>query len=200
MFTLPQLPYEYNALEPYIDAKTMEIHHSKHHQAYVNNLNTALEKAPDFLDKPIEEIITQLDKLPAEIKTAVQNNGGGHYNHSFFWQIMTPGGSELPEGELKSKLIAKFTSIEKFKEEFSAKAMSVFGSGWMWLVEKNAELVLIGTPLQNSPMMDDPTYKHILGLDVWEHAYYLKHQNLRADYIKDWWNVVNWQEVANRYQ
>lgn len=199
MYTLPKLSYEYSSLEPYIDAKTMEIHHSKHHQGYVNNLNVALEKYPEFYELELEEFISKLNDLPAEIKTVVQNNLGGHYNHSLFWKLLTPQKSALPDGTFKMKLTEKFETLEKFQEQFAAKAMSVFGSGWAWLVEDKGELMIHRTSFQNNPLMKNPAVKILLGLDVWEHAYYLKHQNMRVNYIAEWWNVVNWVEVARRF-
>lgn len=202
---LPSLPYEFNALEPHIDARTMEIHHTKHHQAYVDKLNGALEKHPEIADKPLEELLQDLESVPEDIRTAVRNNGGGHFNHSLFWTIMTPhstssgqaGGGE-PEGEIASAITESFEEFDKFKEAFAAAAAGQFGSGWAWLVvDPSGGLEIMSTPNQDTPLAEGK--KPVLGLDVWEHAYYLKHQNKRADYIETWWSVVNWQEVDRRY-
>lgn len=191
MHILPKLSYSYDALDPYIDTQTMEIHHSKHHQAYVDKLNDAL-KDTTWAEKPIEEILQNIDKLPQDKQIAVRNNGGGHYNHSLFWQYMTPGG-----GEISSKILDlvnnSFGSIEKFKEQFSASAVGRFGSGWVWLIQKDDNLEIISTPNQDSPIMEG--VRPLLGLDVWEHAYYLKYQNRRPEYIENWWNVVDWDFV-----
>ncbi len=196
---LPPLPYDYNALEPHIDEQTMRIHHDKHHAAYVNNLNAALEGHPDLAQKSIEELLQNLDSVPENIRTAVRNNGGGHYNHTLFWEIMKPGGAKEPSGELAAAINEAFGSFEAFKEAFSKAAATRFGSGWAWLVvTKDGKLAVTSTPNQDTPVMDGDT--PILGLDVWEHAYYLKYQNRRPDYIAAWWNVVNWDEVAARYQ
>lgn len=194
MFELPKLQYEYGALEPAISAKIMELHHSKHHQTYVDKLNAALEKTPEWQNKTIEEILQNLDNLPDDIRIAVRNNGGGHYNHSLFWQIMTPGGSEL-SGQLKQKIEEKYGSFETFKEEFSQAAVNIFGSGWAWLLR---DMSIQVTPLQDSPMMKGTT--PLLGLDVWEHAYYLDYQNRRPDYIAAWWTVVDWAAVGKRLE
>lgn len=193
-FTVPELPYEYTALEPHIDEKTMRLHHDKHHAAYVQKLNTALEDT-EWLDKDIKEVLTSLESLPADKRTAVRNNGGGHYNHSLFWKMMAPGGTELT-GALKEQIESDFGSVESFKEEFTTAATNQFGSGWAWLVAKDGKLGVTSTPNQDNPIMEDPKCTVLLGLDVWEHAYYLKYQNLRPDYIKAWWNVVNWDFVA----
>ena len=191
MHILPKLSYSYDALDPYIDTQTMEIHHSKHHQAYIDKLNDAL-KDTTWAEKPIEEILQNIDKLPQDKQIAVRNNGGGHYNHSLFWQYMTPGG-----GEISSKILDlvnnSFGSIEKFKEQFSASAVGRFGSGWVWLIQKDDNLEIISTPNQDSPIMEG--VRPLLGLDVWEHAYYLKYQNRRPEYIENWWNVVDWDFV-----
>jgi Fe-Mn family superoxide dismutase len=196
---LPKLPYELNALEPYIDAKTMEIHHGKHHQGYVNKLNTALEKHPNLQSKTVEELLKDLDSVPEDIRTAVRNNGGGHANHSLFWPCMSPNGGGKPDGELADAINKKFGDFESFKDQFSAEAAGRFGSGWAWLcVEPGGGLQLLSTPNQDSPLSDGLT--PILGLDVWEHAYYLKYQNRRPDYISEWWNVVNWEQVAENYK
>jgi len=193
-FDLPNLPYDYNALEPYIDAKTMEFHHSKHHRSYVDNLNKALEKYPDFYKKPIEEILANIDSVPGDVRQAVINHGGGHVNHTFFWKIMTPKPTSLT-GKLLESINSTFGSIDKFKEEFTSKTMSVFGSGWAFLImTPDKKLTLKRHSFQNSPLMHGNI--PILGIDVWEHAYYLKYQNRRADYISAWWNVVNWGEAS----
>jgi len=196
---LPELPYPYNALEPHIDEQTMRIHHDKHHAAYVNNLNAALEGHPELANKDLEELLRDLNSVPENIRTAVRNNGGGHANHTLFWEIMKPGGAKAPSGELASAIDAAFGSFDAFKEAFSKAAATRFGSGWAWLVvTKDGKLAVTSTPNQDTPIMDGDT--PILGLDVWEHAYYLKYQNRRPDYIAAWWNVVNWDEVAARYR
>jgi len=193
MFTLPTLPYSYDALEPYIDAPTMELHHGKHHQTYVDKLNVAI-KGTEHADNPIEELLQNLESLPKDIRTAVRNNGGGHYNHSFFWEIMSPdGGGEL-DGALGDMINASFDSFNSFKSQFGDAGAARFGSGWVWLTQEDGQLKISSTPNQDSPMMDG--VRPLLGLDVWEHAYYLKYQNKRPDYIEAWWNVVNWSEVA----
>lgn len=207
MFTLPELPYAYNALEPYIDERTMQIHHDKHHAAYVKNLNDALAGHEDLLSLPVEELIKDLSKVPEAVRTKVRNNGGGHANHSLFWQVMSPnpeGTPRTPGGDLGTAINATLGSFEKFQEQFSAAALNRFGSGWAWLVADKGKLIIIDTPNQDSPLMDGlPAGRQgktpILGLDVWEHAYYLKYQNMRADYIKNWWSVVNWTEVEKRF-
>lgn len=197
-FELPQLPYPSNALEPHIDQQTMEIHHGKHHNAYVTNLNKALEGHPDLQNKSLEELLTSLETLPESIRTAVRNNGGGHWNHSLFWKLMSPNGGGEPTGELAAAINAAFGSFDAFKQQFAAAAMGRFGSGWAWLVAApDGSLSITSTPNQDTPAMEGK--KAILGLDVWEHAYYLKYQNRRADYIAAWWNVVNWDEVARLY-
>ena len=197
-FSLPSLPYAFDALEPHVDARTMEIHHGKHHQAYVNNLNAALESHSEYQDKSIEEILATLDSLPESIRTAVRNNGGGHANHTLFWEIMKPGGSNQPSGALGDAINSTFGGFDGFKEKFADAAAKRFGSGWAWLVAStNGALEITSTPNQDTPLMEGRT--PILGLDVWEHAYYLNYQNRRPDYIKAWWNVVNWDEVARRY-
>ncbi len=198
-FALPPLPYDYAALEPHIDARTMEIHHTKHHQAYVNNLNAALEKAPEFQQKSLDDIIANVSKVPEGVRTAVRNNAGGHWNHSMFWLIMSPKGGGDPSGNLGDAVAKSFGDVAKLKEQFNAAAATRFGSGWAWLVaDGSGALKIESTPNQDNPAMDG-RYP-ILGLDVWEHAYYLKYQNRRADYISAWWNVVNWPEVAKRYE
>jgi superoxide dismutase, Fe-Mn family len=194
-FTLPPLPYPADSLEPHIDKTTMEIHHDKHHGAYVTNLNKALESAPDLTSKSIEELLANnCAAVPEAIKTAVRNNGGGHANHSLFWNLMSKNGGGAPKGEIQSIITSKFTSFESFKEKFNAAAAGRFGSGWAWLVKGNSgQFDIISTANQDSPLMEGK--KPILGLDVWEHAYYLKYQNRRPEYIAAWWNVVNWDEV-----
>lgn len=196
-FELPKLPYEYNALEPYIDEATMNIHHTKHHQAYVDNLNKALEKYPEYYDKRIEEILKNNESLPADIRQAVINHGGGHFNHSFFWKIMTREKSE-PKGELAEAIKSTFGSIDKFKEDFTARAMGVFGSGWAFLIKtSDGKLSLKRHSFQNSPIMNGNA--PIIGVDVWEHAYYLKYQNRRAEYLSAWWNIINWREAEKNF-
>jgi superoxide dismutase, Fe-Mn family len=189
MFTLPDLLYDTGALEPHLDKTTMEIHHGKHHATYVKNLNDALAAAPQLARLTVEQLISDLEKVPEEIRTKVRNNGGGHYNHTLFWQMMIPGGSQ-PEGKLLEALNSKFGSVDGFKEKFTAVALGRFGSGWVWLT---TDMGIIDTPNQDNPLMDKKV--PLLGLDVWEHAYYLKYQNRRADYIDAWWNVVNWKKV-----
>ena len=197
--TLPPLPYDYAALEPYIDAQTMQIHHGKHHQAYVNNLNAALDKHPELSSWSLEDLLRKINQVPEDIRTAVRNNGGGHHNHSLFWTIMGPpsetGGE--PGGALADAITKTFGSVVKFKELLSAAATGRFGSGWAWLVVSGGSREVLSTANQDSPLMDGKV--PILGLDVWEHAYYLKYQNRRPDYIAAWWSVVNWEEVARRY-
>jgi superoxide dismutase, Fe-Mn family len=197
-FELPQLPYAYDALEPHIDKETMNIHHSKHHNTYVTNLNNALAGNEELLSKSVEEVIANLDAVPEAVRTAVRNNGGGHANHTLFWQILSPNGGGAPTGDLADAITSKFGSFDNFKEEFAKAATTRFGSGWAWLAVNNGELEVTSTPNQDSPLMEGKT--PILGLDVWEHAYYLKFQNRRPDYIGTFWNVVNWEEVSNRYQ
>lgn len=194
MFTLPDLPYAYNALEPYIDEETMHIHHDKHHAAYVKNLNDAL--AGLFEGTPVEELLTKLNDVSEAIRTKVKNNAGGHANHSLFWTVMSPT-KTAPAGKLLEAINATFGSLEKFQEVFSAAAVNRFGSGWVWLVADSGKLAIVDTANQDSPVTNGKT--PILALDVWEHAYYLKYRNMRADYIKAWWNVVNWTEVEKRY-
>ncbi|WP_088006346.1 superoxide dismutase [Indiicoccus explosivorum] len=195
-YELPKLPYAYDALEPHIDKETMNIHHTKHHQAYVDKTNAALE-GTDLASKPIEEVIRNLNDVPEDKRTAVRNNGGGHANHSLFWEVLSPDGGGNPSGELADAIDKKFGSFDKFKEEFANAGATRFGSGWAWLVVNNGELEVTSTLNQDSPLTDGKT--PILGLDVWEHAYYLKYQNKRPDYISAFWNVVNWDEVAKRY-
>ncbi|MEH7022336.1 superoxide dismutase [Priestia megaterium] len=196
-YKLPELPYAYDALEPHIDKETMNIHHTKHHNTYVTNLNAAVEGKADLESKSIEELISNLDAVPEDIRTAVRNNGGGHANHSLFWTILCPNGGGAPTGELADALASKFGSFDQFKEEFANAAKTRFGSGWAWLVVNNGELEVTSTPNQDSPLMEGKT--PILGLDVWEHAYYLNYQNRRPDYISAFFNVVKWDEVAKRY-
>lgn len=196
-FELPQLPYAYDALEPNIDKETMNIHHTKHHNTYVTNLNNALEGNEELLSKTVEEVVSNLDAVPESVRTAVRNNGGGHANHSLFWQILSPNGGGEPTGELQDAISSKFGNFENFKEEFAKAATTRFGSGWAWLVVNNGELEVTSTPNQDSPLMEGKT--PILGLDVWEHAYYLKYQNRRPEYINNFFNAVNWEEVSKRY-
>ncbi len=192
---LPDLPYSYDALEPSIDAKTMEIHHGKHHQGYVNNLNAALENHPELQEKSVEDLISDLNSIPENIRNAVRNNGGGHANHSLFWPCMGPDGGGTPEGELADAINSAFGSFDNFKDQFSKAAATRFGSGWAWLcVDNNGDLVVTSTPNQDNPISDG--LKPVLGLDVWEHAYYLNYQNRRPDYVNSWWNVVNWNQVV----
>ena len=197
-FTLPPLPYANDALEPSIDAKTMEIHHDKHHAAYVNNLNAALEKAPELQGKSLDDLLKNLNAVPESVRTAVRNNGGGHWNHSMFWQIMSPNAGGQPTGKLADAIKSSFGDVEKFKEQFNAAGGARFGSGWAWLLNDGGKLSIVSTPNQDNPIMDGKPAP-ILGLDVWEHAYYLKYQNRRPDYMKAWWDVVNWPEVAKRF-
>ncbi|WP_419959014.1 superoxide dismutase [Psychrobacillus sp. BM2] len=196
-YELPELPYAYDALEPHIDKETMNIHHTKHHNTYVTNVNNALADHSDLQDKSVEELIANLDAVPEAIRTAVRNNGGGHANHSLFWQILSPNGGGNPTGELASAIDAKFGSFDAFKEEFAKAATTRFGSGWAWLSVANGELEVSSTANQDSPIMEGKT--PLLGLDVWEHAYYLNYQNRRPDYIGSFWNVVNWDEVSKRF-
>ncbi len=195
-FELPKLPYAYDALEPHIDKETMEIHHTKHHNTYVTKLNDAV-KGTDLESKSIEDIVKNLNSVPDDIRTAVQNNGGGHYNHSLFWELLTPNASE-PSGEVVDTISSTFGSLDKFKEEFAAAAAGRFGSGWAWLVVDNGELAIVSTPNQDNPISEGKL--PILGLDVWEHAYYLNYQNRRPDYINAFWNVLNWDKVNELYQ
>jgi len=194
---LPPLPYDFGALEPHIDAQTMQIHHGKHHQAYVNNLNAALEKHPQLQSKSAEDLIRDLSSVPEDVRTAVRNNGGGHVNHTMFWALMAPNGGGAPTGALADAINAAFGSVDAFKEQFAKAAVGRFGSGWAWLIDTSGKLSIESTANQDNPIMEGK--KGILGLDVWEHAYYLKYQNRRPDYITAWWNVVNWPEVARRY-
>jgi superoxide dismutase, Fe-Mn family len=194
--TLPPLPYGFDALEPHIDAKTMEIHHGKHHNAYVTNLNAALEKYPELQSKSIEDLLSDISKVPEDIRTAVRNNGGGHMNHSAFWKWMGPNAGGAPTGTLGDAIKSTFGSFDGFKEQMTKAGVTRFGSGWAWLIEQNGKLSIESTANQDQPIMEGK--KAILGVDVWEHAYYLKYQNRRPDYLAAWWNVVNWPEVASR--
>ena len=196
-FTVPPLPYAFDALEPYIDAKTMEIHHDKHHGAYVTNLNKALDGHADLQAKSVEDLIRNLEAVPEAIRTAVRNNGGGHWNHSMFWQIMKKGGGGEPKGDLGTAINSAFSSFAEFKTKFNAAATGRFGSGWAWLFFRDGKLVIDSTPNQDNPIMAGG--KPVMGLDVWEHAYYLKYQNRRPEYIEAWWNVVNWDAVSTNY-
>jgi Fe-Mn family superoxide dismutase len=198
-YELPPLPYSFDALEPHIDAQTMEIHHDRHHAAYVNNLNKALEGHDDLASMSIEDLLRNINQVPESIRTAVRNNGGGHANHSLFWTIMSPNGGGQPSGALADAINSAFGSFDAFKEKLNAAGMGRFGSGWAWLVvNRDGNLEVISTANQDSPLMDGLT--PILGVDVWEHAYYLKYQNKRNEYLANWWNVVNWPEVSRRYE
>lgn len=198
MFTLPDLPYAYDALEPHIDARTMEIHHTKHHQTYIDKLNAALEKHPDIAKRDIRDILTNLDDIPEDIRSSVQNNGGGYLNHWVFWEIMSPDGGGEPGGDLGDKIKADFGNFDSFKTKFTDAAINRFGSGWAWLVLDSGKLDVMSTANQDNPISvgKDP----LLGVDVWEHAYYLKYQNRRPDYLNAWWNVVNWDGVAKHFE
>ena len=196
-FTLPPLPYDFAALEPHIDAKTMEIHHGKHHQTYVNNLNAAIEKAPELASRSLDDLMRNVNTLPEAVRTPIRNNGGGHWNHSMFWQIMAPKAGGEPGGNLGAAIKSAFGDFAKFREQFSAAGVGRFGSGWAWLINSGGKLSITSTPNQDNPLMEGQ--KAIMGLDVWEHAYYLKYQNRRPDYITAWWNVVNWKEVEKRF-
>ncbi|UDN29003.1 superoxide dismutase [Aeromonas caviae] len=196
--TLPALPYAYDALEPHIDAKTMEIHHSRHHQTYINNLNAALADLPELAALPLEALLARIDSLPAQVQGAVRNHGGGHANHSLFWQVMSPQGGGEPDGELAAAIERDLGGLESFRQAFTQAALSRFGSGWAWLVvDGRGKLQVVSSANQDSPLMEGLT--PILGLDVWEHAYYLKYQNKRPDYIAAFYNVIDWDEVARRY-
>ncbi len=197
-FSLPPLPYAYNALEPHIDEQTMRIHHDKHHGTYVNNLNAALEPHPDLQKKSVEELLRDLDNLPDAIRTPVRNNGGGHANHTAFWEMMAPGGAKEPEGALAAAIGKAFGGFDKFKEQFAKACAGRFGSGWAWLLaDKSGGLSIESTPNQDTPISAGKA--PVLGCDVWEHAYYLKYQNRRPDYVTAWWNVVNWTDIGRRY-
>ncbi|ANU17035.1 superoxide dismutase SodA [Planococcus maritimus] len=197
-YELPELPYAYDALEPHIDKETMNIHHTKHHNTYVTNVNAALEGHDDLSSKSIEELVSDLNAVPENIRTAVRNNGGGHANHSLFWQLLSPNGGGQPTGAVADAINSKFGSFDEFKEKFEAAGKTRFGSGWAWLVVSNGELEVTSTPNQDSPLSEGKT--PILGVDVWEHAYYLKYQNRRPDYLAAFWNVVNWDEVSKRFE
>ncbi len=198
-FEVPPLPYEYNALEPYIDTQTMQLHHDKHHAAYVNNLNNALQNQSQLASWTVEDLVQRINEVPESIRTAVRNNAGGHTNHSMFWQIMKPNGGGEPTGELGSAIQQAFGSFDQFKAAFNDAGVKRFGSGWTWLVlDRSGKLQVISTANQDSPMMDGMF--PVMGNDVWEHAYYLKYQNRRPDYLAAWWNVVNWDEITHRYQ
>jgi Fe-Mn family superoxide dismutase len=194
--TLPPLPYASDALEPHIDKQTMEIHHGKHHQAYINNLNAALEKHPALQSKDVEDLIADIGSVPEDVRTAVRNNGGGHANHTMFWQIMGPNAGGSPTGAIADAITSSFGSFDTFKEQFAKAAVGRFGSGWAWVIDQGGKLAIESTPNQDSPLMENK--KPVFGIDVWEHAYYLKYQNRRPDYISAWWNVVNWNEINKR--
>ncbi len=194
--TLPPLPYAFNALEPHIDARTMEIHHGKHHQAYVTNLNAALDKHPELQSKSIEELLKGINSVPEDIRTAVRNNGGGHANHTMFWEIMGPNAGGAPSGAIGDAIKSAFGGFDKFKEEFKKAAVGRFGSGWAWVINNGGRLAIESTPNQDSPLMEGK--KIVFGIDVWEHAYYLHYQNRRPDYVDAWWNVVNWGAISKR--
>jgi len=195
-FEVPDLPYDYGALEPHIDEQTMRLHHDKHHQAYVDKANAALE-GTDLADSPVEEVLANLDRLPEDKRTPVRNNAGGHANHTLFWQIMAPGGGGEPEGALGDAIGSAFGDFESFKQKLSDAGVNQFGSGWGWLVKDGSSLAVVSTPNQDSPLLQGQT--PLLGVDVWEHAYYLRYQNRRPEYVAAWWNVVNWPEVARRF-
>ena len=197
-FELPKLSYSYDALEPHIDARTMEIHHTKHHQTYITNVNNAIAGKPNLEGKTVEALITNLNEVPEEIRTVVRNNGGGHANHSFFWKIMGPGMGGTPGGDLASAINTTFGSFDSFKEQFAKAAAGRFGSGWAWLIIDGGKLAITSTPNQDSPIMEGK--RPVLGLDVWEHAYYLKYQNRRPDYVGAFWNVVDWTAVAKNFK
>ncbi len=201
-YSLTSLPYSTDALEPHIDARTMEIHHGKHHQTYVNNLNAALDGHPELLEKSVDELISNLSALPEDKVNAVRNNGGGHSNHTFFWEVMSPTGGGSPNGTLLDAVTSTFGSFDNFKEAFTKAALTRFGSGWVWLIKKNESLEVVSTPNQDSPLMNGIVESNgtpIIGLDVWEHAYYLNYQNRRPDYVGAFWNVVDWQKAAARF-
>ncbi len=196
-YELPKLAYAYDALEPYIDARTMEIHHTKHHQAYITNLNGALEKHPELANKSLEALLSDLNAVPEDIRGVVRNHGGGTWNHSMFWEIMAPKAGGLPKGKLAAAIDAAFGSFDAFKAEFEKAANTRFGSGWAWLVKKDSGLAVLSTANQDNPLSEGLT--PIMGIDVWEHAYYLHYQNRRAEYVSNWWNVVNWEAIAARF-
>ncbi len=196
-FELPKLAYAYDALEPHIDARTMEIHHTKHHNTYITNLNAAVEKTPELAGKSLEDLLGNLNAVPEGVRMVVRNHGGGTFNHNLFWEVMGPKAGGAPKGQLAQAIDAAFTSFDNFKAEFEKAANTRFGSGWAWLVRKDSGLAIVSTPNQDSPLSEGQT--PILGIDVWEHAYYLNYQNRRADYVSAWWNVVNWDAVAGRF-
>lgn len=197
-YILPPLPYSFGALEPYVDALTMEIHHDRHHQTYIDNLNAAIEKYPELAKIPLDKLLVDLEFVPAEIRTTIRNHGGGTYNHNFFWQIMSPKGGGTPNGPLIELIKQRFGNFETFQNQFNSTAKSVFGSGWAWLVvDAQGELQIMPTVNQDSPLMFNA--RPVLGLDVWEHAYYLKYQNRRPDYINAWWHIVNWEQATENY-
>lgn len=196
-YQLPELPYAYDALVPYIDEETMHLHHDKHHNTYVTNLNAAIEKHPEFGTKTVEELVAVINEVPEDIRTAVRNNGGGHANHSFFWKIMSPNGGGEPVGELKAAIDETFGSFDEFKAQFKAAAAARFGSGWAWLVLDNGNLAIMSTANQDNPLMEGKT--PVFGLDVWEHAYYLNYHNVRPNYIDAFWNIVNWEQANENY-
>jgi len=198
MHELPQLPYAFDALEPHIDAQTMQIHHDKHHATYVTKLNDALKDQPDLQKKSLEDLLRGINEVPETIRTAVKNHGGGHHNHSLFWQVMGPNGGGTPSGPLSDAIFQAFGDFRAFKEKLTNTATNLFGSGWGWLVARDGKLDVIGKPNQDSPLMDGAT--PLLGVDVWEHAYYLKYQNRRPDYLSAWWNTINWKDVEQRFQ
>jgi len=197
-YELPKLDYSYDALEPHIDARTMEIHHTKHHQTYITKVNAALEGQDSLASKPVEDLIADLDAAPESIRTAARNNGGGHANHTFFWKILSPNGGGAPKGKLAAAIDSELGGFDKFKEDFTAAAVNRFGSGWAWLCVRDGKLCVCSTPNQDSPLMEGG--KPVLGLDVWEHAYYLNYQNRRPDYIAAFWNIVNWDQAEANYQ
>jgi Fe-Mn family superoxide dismutase len=198
-FKLPELKYSYESMEPHIDGRTMEIHHKNHHETYVKNLNAALEGHPALQGKPVEEMLMDLESIPESIRTAVRNNGGGHFNHTLFWSIMRPGKEDRPDGKLAEGIMESFHSFDEFKESFKKAALARFGSGWVWLLAKeDGKPWITSTPNQDSPLMEGNT-RILMGLDVWEHAYYLKYQSRRAEYVDAWWHLVDWEEVARRY-
>lgn len=197
-YTLPDLPYDYDALEPHIDTETMHLHHDKHHATYVSNANAALEKHPELAEKSVEELLAAIDSVPEDVQTALRNNAGGHANHSLFWEVLSPNGGGEPTGAIKAAIDEAFGSFDAFKEKFAAAAITRFGSGWAWLVVTDGKLEVTSTPNQDSPLMEGKT--PVLGLDVWEHAYYLNFKNVRPNYISAFWNIVNWDEVNKRYE
>ena len=196
-YTLPDLPYDYDALEPHIDTETMHLHHDKHHATYVSNANAALEKHPELAEKSVEELLAAIDSVPEDVQTALRNNAGGHANHSLFWEVLSPNGGGEPTGAIKAAIDEAFGSFDAFKEKFAAAATTRFGSGWAWLVVDNGKLAIISTANQDSPLMEGKT--PVVGLDVWEHAYYLNYHNVRPNYIDAFWNVVNWEQANENY-